>query len=223
MDGRVRVCRALYDDQHGTGAHPVHRDCPFINFRDFDFVEGSLGYRWVNTKRFRLTADATDERGVLAALIAHSQFRDTYDGAGVQDWPRHGQWWLDRIAPGTYRAVDDATAADTIRSWVSLHGDVPEQSGSGPLARRGTATLVIANRTTRLAKVPRSRPLSRDRTRCLRCPASRGTTRCGHRQAVVARVPRRGRPVVRIRPQVRPGALHPRARCRPARQDAADS
>ena len=69
----------------------------------------------------------------------------------------------------------------------------------------------------------RSRPLSRDRTRCPRCPASRGTTRCRHRQAVVARVPRRARPVVRIRPQVRPGALHPRARCRPARQDAADS
>jgi hypothetical protein len=69
----------------------------------------------------------------------------------------------------------------------------------------------------------RSRPLSPDRTRCPRCPASRGTTRRRHRQAVVARVPRRARPVVRIRPQVRPGALHPRARCRPARQDAADS
>jgi len=69
----------------------------------------------------------------------------------------------------------------------------------------------------------RSRPLSRDRTRCPRCPASRGTTRRSHRQAVVARVPRRARPVVRIRPQVQPGALHPRARCRPARQDAADS
>ena len=40
----------------------------------------------------------------------------------------------------------------------------------------------------------RSRPLSRDRTRCPRCPASRGTTRRRHRQAVVARVPRRARP-----------------------------
>jgi hypothetical protein len=69
----------------------------------------------------------------------------------------------------------------------------------------------------------RSRPLSRDRTRCPRCPASRGTTRCRHRQAVVARVPRRARPVVRTRPRVWRGALHPRARCRPARQDAADS
>jgi len=103
-------------------------------------------------------------------------------------------------------------------SWTPRGG-----SGSGPLARRGTATLVMANCASRLAKVPRSRPLSRDRTRCPRCPASRGTTRCRHRQAVVARVPRRARPVVRIRPQVRPGALHPRARCRPVRQDAADS
>ena len=103
-------------------------------------------------------------------------------------------------------------------SWTPRGG-----SGSGPLARRGTATLVMANCTSRLAKVPRSRPLSRDRTRCPRCPASRGTTRCRHRQPVVVRGPRRARPVVRIRPQVRPGALHPRARCRPARQDAADS
>jgi hypothetical protein len=41
----------------------------------------------------------------------------------------------------------------------------------------GTATLVMANCTSRLAKAPRSRPLSRDRTRCPRCPASGGTTR----------------------------------------------
>jgi hypothetical protein len=65
--------------------------------------------------------------------------------------------------------------------------------------------------------------LSRDRTRCPRCPASRGTTRCRHRQAVVARVPRRAGPAVRIRPRAQPGALHPRARCRPARQDAPGS
>jgi hypothetical protein len=65
--------------------------------------------------------------------------------------------------------------------------------------------------------------LSRDRTRCPRCPASACTTRCRHRRAVAERVPRRARPAVRIRPQVRPGALHPRARCRPARQDGPDS
>jgi hypothetical protein len=69
----------------------------------------------------------------------------------------------------------------------------------------------------------RSRSLSRDRTRCPRCPASRCTTRCSHRQAVLARVPRQARPIARIRPEAWPGALHPRARCRPARQDGPDS
>lgn len=69
----------------------------------------------------------------------------------------------------------------------------------------------------------RQRMLSRDRTRCPRCPASRCTTHCGHRQAALARVPRRARPVVRTRLRVRQGALHPRARCRPAHQDADDS
>ena len=73
------------------------------------------------------------------------------------------------------------------------------------------------------ATCSRSRPLSRDRIRCPRCPASRCTTRCPHRQAVAARVPRRARPAVRTRPRAWPGALHPRARCRPARQDAAGS
>jgi hypothetical protein len=86
--------------------------------------------------------------------------------------------------------------------------------------RSGPRFLVLANGDRMRT---RSRPLSRDRTRCPRCPASRCTTRRRHRQAIVARVPRRARPVVHIRPQVQPGALHLRARRRPARQDAADS
>lgn len=68
---------------------------------------------------------------MLAALIAHAQFRDTYDGAGVQDRPRHGQWWLDRITPDAYEAVDAATAAGVIHSWAGRHGEVPD-----PLASR---------------------------------------------------------------------------------------
>jgi hypothetical protein len=108
----------------------VHLDSPFINFRDFDFGEGSHGYRWVNVKRFQLSSEALDDRDVLAVLIAHPQFRDTYDGAGVQDWPRHGQWWLDRITPDAYETVDAATAVDTIHSWANQHGAVPESLAS---------------------------------------------------------------------------------------------
>jgi quercetin dioxygenase-like cupin family protein len=67
------------------------------------------------------------------------------------------------------------------------------------------------------------RLLSQDRTRCPRCPASRGTTRSHRRQATVVRVPRPEEPAVHTRPRVRPGARHPRALYRPARRDAADS
>lgn len=111
--------------------HPApalhHLGSPFVNFRDFDFGEGSHGYRWISTKRFRLPMDAPDDRTVLAALIAHPQFRDTYDGAGVQDWPRHGQWWLERITPGAYQAVDALTATEFIRTWAGRYGDVPQE------------------------------------------------------------------------------------------------
>ncbi|MEU6051170.1 hypothetical protein ABZ829_12145 [Streptomyces xanthochromogenes] len=108
----------------------VHRDSPFINFRDFDFGEGSHGCRWIDTKRFQLSAESLDDREVLAALIAHPQFRDTYDGAGVQDWPRHGQWWLDRITPDAYDIVDAEPAVDVVHSWATQHGDVPESLAS---------------------------------------------------------------------------------------------
>ncbi|MFD6113880.1 hypothetical protein ACFWG0_27755 [Streptomyces yangpuensis] len=71
-----------------------------------------------------------DDRDVLAALIAHPQFRNTYDGAGVQDWPRHGQWWLDRITPDAYETADAVTAVDVIRSWANQHGDIPDSLAS---------------------------------------------------------------------------------------------
>ncbi|MER5780753.1 hypothetical protein ABT104_03350 [Streptomyces mobaraensis] len=106
----------------------IHLDRSFINFRDFEFGEGTHhGYRWVDAKRFQLPSETPDDRVVLAALISHPQFRDTYDGAGVQGWPRHGQWWLDRITPDTYEAVDATTAVDVIHSWAAgQYGNVPE-------------------------------------------------------------------------------------------------
>ncbi|MEU9730715.1 hypothetical protein [Streptomyces sp. NPDC048002] len=104
----------------------AHLDSPFINFRDYRFAEASAhGHRWIDIKRFRLPSAAPEDRALLAALIAHPQFRDTYDGSGVQDWPRHGRWWLDRITPDTYRAVDAAAASTVIRSWAGQHGPVP--------------------------------------------------------------------------------------------------
>ncbi|MEV0374536.1 hypothetical protein AB0I10_32925 [Streptomyces sp. NPDC050636] len=115
----------------------VRLDSLFINFQDFDFPQGSShGYRWVDIKRFRVPSDMPpalppdmhDERNVLAALIAHLEFRDTYDGGGVDpDGTRHGQWWLDRIAPDSYRAVDDTAAIGIIDTWAIGQGTLPKQ------------------------------------------------------------------------------------------------
>ncbi|TGG80051.1 hypothetical protein D8771_23105 [Streptomyces albus] len=104
----------------------AHWDSPFINFRDFAFPDGrGHGYRWVHMKRFHLPYDAPDDRDLLAALLAHPEFRDTYDGAGVWLEPRHGQWWSDRISADTYLAVDEATATGVISSWATDGAGIP--------------------------------------------------------------------------------------------------
>ncbi|MDQ0846979.1 hypothetical protein QFZ68_006659 [Streptomyces sp. V1I6] len=102
----------------------THRDSPFINFKDFDFPDGrGHGYRWVHIKRFHLPDDSPTDQDLLAALIAHPEFKDTYDGAGIRLEPRHGQWWSDRITPGTYMAVDESSATGTVHTWAT--GGVP--------------------------------------------------------------------------------------------------
>ncbi|WP_329395013.1 hypothetical protein [Streptomyces melanogenes] len=102
----------------------THWDSPFINFRDFDFPDGrGHGYRWVQIKRFHLALGSPTDQDLLTALIAHPEFRDTYDGVGVWLEPRHGQWWSDRITPGAYAAVDEASATGIIHTWAT--GGVP--------------------------------------------------------------------------------------------------
>ncbi|MGW7456688.1 hypothetical protein [Streptomyces sp. NPDC054797] len=104
----------------------THRDSPFINFKDFGFPGGvGHGDRWVHIKRFHLSPVSPADQDLLAALIAHPEFRDTYDGAGVWLEPRHGQWWSDRITPGTYTAVDQASAAGTIHTWATSGVPLP--------------------------------------------------------------------------------------------------
>jgi hypothetical protein len=106
----------------------THWDSPFINFKDFGFPDGrGHGYRWVHIKRFHLPLVPPADHDLLAALIAHPEFRDTYDGADIWLEPRHGQWWSDRITPGTYMAVDEARAADAIHTWATSGAPLPPE------------------------------------------------------------------------------------------------
>ncbi|MFK8845569.1 hypothetical protein [Streptomyces sp. Ac-502] len=104
----------------------THWDSPFVNFKDYDFPDGrGHGFRWVHIKRFHLPSGSPTDQDLLAALIAHPEFRDTYDGAGVWLEPRHGQWWANRITPGTYTAVDRSGAAATIHTWATSGAPLP--------------------------------------------------------------------------------------------------
>ncbi|MHC5262076.1 hypothetical protein ACYSUO_29665 [Streptomyces sp. UC4497] len=104
----------------------THWDSPFINFKDYDFPDGQgHGYRWVHIKRFHLPLGSPTDQDLLTALIAHPEFRDTYDGAGLWLEPRHGQWSADRITPGTYAAVDESSAISTISAWANNGAPLP--------------------------------------------------------------------------------------------------
>ncbi|WP_327257107.1 hypothetical protein [Streptomyces sp. NBC_01244] len=105
----------------------THSDSAFINFRDHVFNEsGGHGYRWIDIKRFRLPADAPGDPAVIAALIAHAQFRDDYAGGGVEpDGTRHGPYWTQNVTVDAYRAISRNGAAGTLQSWASQHGPLP--------------------------------------------------------------------------------------------------
>jgi hypothetical protein len=107
----------------------THWDSPFINFKDFEFPDGrGHGFRWVHIKQFHLSAGTPTDRELLAALIAHPEFRDTYDGAGVWLEPRHDQWWSNRTTPSAYTAVDESTATRTIHTWATDGVPFPQVS-----------------------------------------------------------------------------------------------
>jgi hypothetical protein len=109
------------------------REQGFINFRDFDFDNpGDHGYRWVDLKHFGFSSgssddgDASDDRRLLAALIADVRFRDDYAGGGVEPaGTRHGPYWLDRVSVDAYRPVDEATADGILCGWACRYGTVP--------------------------------------------------------------------------------------------------
>ncbi|MEU1290146.1 hypothetical protein [Kitasatospora sp. NPDC005856] len=132
-----------------TTAELVHLERMLLDFGDFGFEEQRHAFRWVDIKRFGLGEGAGD-RDVLAGLIAHPQFRDTYDGAGPLDRPRHGQWWLERITPDTYTPVPAPAAVDLIEAWVLQHGPVPptlrarlEREVHAPLRRADARYLLV--------------------------------------------------------------------------------
>ncbi|MFF2779139.1 hypothetical protein ACFVU3_30125 [Streptomyces sp. NPDC058052] len=109
------------------GATLVHEGGAFVNFRHHAFAEPRAhGFRWVDVKRFRLPSPTATDRELLAALVAHEQFRDDYAGGGVDpEGTRHGAYWLRLVTPDAYAPVTRERAAGLLRSWAEQYGPVP--------------------------------------------------------------------------------------------------
>ncbi|MFF9804952.1 hypothetical protein ACF1G5_07445 [Streptomyces coeruleorubidus] len=104
----------------------AHEGSAFINFRRYVPDPKEHGFRWVDIKRLRFSAEAVADRGLLAALIGHEQFRDDYAGGGVlPDGPRHGPYWLRLITPDLYESISQEKAVQILRQWVDPLWDVP--------------------------------------------------------------------------------------------------
>lgn len=109
----------------------------FVNFRDYAFAEpGAQAFRWCDVKTFALpagaaagaAADASADGELLAALVAHEQFRDDYAGGGVEpEGLRHGPYWLSLLPASSYRPVTAAEALPVLRGWATQFGPVPAE------------------------------------------------------------------------------------------------
>jgi hypothetical protein len=97
----------------------VYQGEVFINFR--------TSRQWVLIKLFALPPDA-DDHEVLALLIRHVRYRDSYAAPEFKDDKTiHGPYWLNAISPEVFSPVSAADAEALIRTWadytVPLTGD----------------------------------------------------------------------------------------------------
>lgn len=106
----------------------AHEESTFINFRRYAADPKEHGFRWVDIKQLRFPAESVDDRGLLAALIGHDQFRDDYAGGGVlPDGLRHGPCWLRSITPDRYEPISQDKAVQILREWMDPLWDVPTE------------------------------------------------------------------------------------------------
>ncbi|MFI8511858.1 hypothetical protein ACIGHB_12105 [Streptomyces sp. NPDC085460] len=116
----------------------THDGAAFVNFRHFAFAEPHAhAYRWLDVKRFRLPDPSVPDpsvpdpsvpdRALLAALVAHEQFRDDYAGGGVDPGgTRHGPYWLRLVTPEAYESIGRDGATRLLETWAERYGPLPD-------------------------------------------------------------------------------------------------
>jgi hypothetical protein len=123
--------------------------------RDFyDFDDHS--YRWIVVKRFEIVGEATTDRAILAALLAHPRYRDHYTSADSHEidcGPLHGPYRLEAITVDSFEPVSEDTALEVVKEFAELLGGASE-----PLLQKlvdGVYPLIREARTRyRLRRMP---------------------------------------------------------------------
>jgi hypothetical protein len=94
---------------------------PSLAFLARELVNMDVGlYSWVDIKRFAIEVDGSDD-DLLAALLAHRQYRDTYaesDPAEQVEPFIHGPYWLCAIRPTTFQRTDPSSAREALQRWA---------------------------------------------------------------------------------------------------------
>jgi hypothetical protein len=91
----------------------------FINFRNHT-------YQWVRIKLFELPTEA-DDKEVLASLIRHVRYRDSYAAPEFEDAKTiHGPYWLSAIDSGVFSPALAADAKALLRTWAEYAAPLPD-------------------------------------------------------------------------------------------------
>ena len=122
----------------------------FINFADST-------YRWIETKHFSFSpADSTDS-AVLAALVVHPRYRDTYlspDSHSVDSKTIHGPYLVDRISADSFTLLDPQQAQATLEEFCGLDGYLPPPNIREQIAHDISASFRSSSSIYRLVDVP---------------------------------------------------------------------
>ena len=92
----------------------------FVNFVNSTF-------QWIDVKLFGMSGQDLDDRAVLALLLAHVRYRDSYAGTGDEDMKTiHGPFRLDAITVDSFVAVDAAAEIAALGAWATQFAPLPE-------------------------------------------------------------------------------------------------
>ncbi len=108
----------------GVGTKPVPAEERLV-YKGEVFIDFRTSRQWVVIKLFALPPEADDYQ-VLALLIRHIRYRDSYASREFKDAKTiHGPYWLGAITPEVFSPVSAEDAEALLRTWAEYAARLP--------------------------------------------------------------------------------------------------